>query len=450
MSTTEYQAMMTDHLDALWPTTWRATTFPHTAQPFLVLSHPDPSRPRPDGQPSWISSWHRMPSHLGAAIQRTLQQSTRFNEYYGVNLGCADCKPDPYHRLKSKDIVIIPGFLGDFDGAWGDHRNAEGGLPETFDALLYFLHTLPSPPTRIVDTGGGVHTYHLFHEPWILATPEDRTAFLDVAIRFQETVEEWARERHGWTKTSIFTSDLDRVLRLPGTISHKYGTVVTTVEDTGNRYAPSDLLAWLPARRNPTPRRSTDGTVTSSGSLDVVALAEHYGVTRAKKSETELAGSHPVHGSDTGTNLNINPDQQLWHCHRHTTGGDALMFLAMCEGILTCEHAKPGGLRGGAYVKAVRLANTKFHAGIVLEVDRLDDAQADVESQRCPAAPQRPNVEPPTPDPTDPELAPKLAHHVLPAYLAKHPDPQVRKYWQRVYRRTALLKTQLHQQGALA
>jgi VirE-like protein len=55
----------------------------------------------------------------------------------------------------------------------------------------------------------------------------------------------------------------------------------------------------------------------------------------------------------------------------------------------------------------------------------------------------------PSPPATDIPNAAGLLHHVLPDYLRDHPDPRVRRHWERIYRRTAQLKHCLAQQGAL-
>jgi VirE N-terminal domain len=54
------------------------------------------------------------------------------------------------------------------------------------------------------------------------------------------------------------------------------------------------------------------------------------------------------------------------------------------------------------------------------------------------------------PDPDDPEQAPVgWAAHVLPDHIKNHPDPRVRRYWGRVYRRTNALKQRRIQEGLL-
>src|SRR5258707_96843 len=108
---TDRLAMIEDHLAALWPLSWRDASIPRQSQPFLVRSYPDPAQPRPNGKPSWLSSWHRMPSDVTSLAQRALAGSEACNEYYGVNLGRADCQPSMRSRLKNKDIVVVPGLL---------------------------------------------------------------------------------------------------------------------------------------------------------------------------------------------------------------------------------------------------------------------------------------------------------------------------------------------------
>jgi phage/plasmid primase-like uncharacterized protein len=43
------------------------------------------------------------------------------------------------------------------------------------------------------------------------------------------------------------------------------------------------------------------------------------------------------------------------------------------------------------------------------------------------------------------EPPPAIVHHVLPEYLAQHPDPRVHQHWQRIYRKANARKQQLVQ-----
>jgi len=56
----------------------------------------------------------------------------------------------------------------------------------------------------------------------------------------------------------------------------------------------------------------------------------------------EIEGEHPVHGSETGTNLTISVNDREWWCRRHLTGGGPLEALAVAERIIDCADARPG------------------------------------------------------------------------------------------------------------
>jgi len=60
----------------------------------------------------------------------------------------------------------------------------------------------------------------------------------------------------------------------------------------------------------------------------------------------EIEGEHPVHGSETGTNLTISANNQEWWCRRHLTGGGPVEALAVAERIIDCADARPGCLQG--------------------------------------------------------------------------------------------------------
>lgn len=97
----------------------------------------------------------------------------------------------------------------------------------------------------------------------------------------------------------------------------------------------------------------------------------------------ELFGPHPLHGSDGGKNFWVNPAKGLWHCFRCESGGDALTWLAVQEGIITCQQAVPGGLRGDAFYQAVKKAQELA----LIEISKKTAARALI-----PGAPARETV----------------------------------------------------------
>lgn len=59
----------------------------------------------------------------------------------------------------------------------------------------------------------------------------------------------------------------------------------------------------------------------------------------------EIEGEHPVHGSETGTNLTISANDQEWWCRRHETGGGPLEAFAVSTGMVDCADVRPGCLQ---------------------------------------------------------------------------------------------------------
>jgi hypothetical protein len=314
--------------------------------------------------------------------QRAAELSAQDTVYFGVVIQKPDCKPDISHRSTTEGAYIVIGLWFDLDLAFGLH--AASSLPATVEEGLAVLHGLQAPPSLILHSGGGLYGFWQFREPYMIASPADHEAITQLSQQFHYTVR-LAGKAKGWTFDN--TGDLSRVLRPAGTINYKYGTRVEVIHETGIRYNPSDF-DWLEAL--PEPARTSHAGAAIPGQPNLVAIAEHYGAQFERKSEAELAAAHPQHGSSTGDNFNVNAAKGLWHCWRHTTGGDALALIAVCEGLVPCEDMRAGVLRGEAFKRVVDIANTTFQAGIVLDAAR------------------RRNGPGPGPQPTDPYACPEL------------------------------------------
>jgi len=87
--------------------------------------------------------------------------------------------------------------------------------------------------------------------------------------------------------------------------------------------------------------------------LDILQVVPLSGL---HKLGDEYFGSHPIHGSETGRNFWVNPSKNCWYCFRHESGGGPLLWLAVEEGIIKCEDAGPGVLRGEIFKKALQKA----------------------------------------------------------------------------------------------
>jgi hypothetical protein len=226
-----------------------------------------------------------------------------------------------------------------------------------------FVHALPTPPSLVLHTGGGLHAYWLFDAPLYLTTAAELASASQVLRQFAYTVCK-AGVTQGWTLDAL--RDLARVLRPPGTINHKYGRRVQVLTETEERYTLADF-DWLTPLPAPSVHQGTGGSL--QGQPDLLTIVEAYGGTLTEKSDQEWHGAHPVHGSSTGVNFDVNRSKGLWHCWRHGTGGDALSLLAVCAGMVPCEDLQPGALSGTLFPQVLAIARTRFgwqpsrHAG---------------------------------------------------------------------------------------
>lgn len=86
---------------------------------------------------------------------------------------------------------------------------------------------------------------------------------------------------------------------------------------------------------------SSGGTITDTLGL---RCEEFLTPENPKQSGYEIVGGHPIHGSETGTNLAINTSKNSWVCRRCNSGGGPLEALAVAEGIIGCHEAGRGCL----------------------------------------------------------------------------------------------------------
>jgi hypothetical protein len=125
------------------------------------------------------------------------------------------------------------------------------------------LAAFPLSPSILVRSGGGLHTYWLLDEPAQLAA-EGVLARVEAAIK-------WLQVTLGGDPNAI---DASRVLRIPGTLNHKYTPKrAITFEhfEPSRRYKLSDFVAVEPAAPTPSlraPLRSGPSQQKSAGIRD--------------------------------------------------------------------------------------------------------------------------------------------------------------------------------------
>lgn len=156
--------------------------------------------------------------------------------YYGLGLQLE--KPQGRSRGKGDSVCALGGLWFDFDIAGDGH--AQSALPKSLDDIKGLLAELPHAPTAIIHSGGGVHTYWLFDQLLTLNSPTERKKAQALSSAWQRNIVAKGEAR-GWKLDT--TSDLARILRLPGTFNRKTSEPrpVSVIEWTGTRYRPSQL-----------------------------------------------------------------------------------------------------------------------------------------------------------------------------------------------------------------
>lgn len=154
-------------------------------------------------------------------------------------LGVLGTSPKRGQRGKIDDVVAIPGLWLDIDCAEGQHSAVN--LPTFEEAELKLLTAFPSP-SILVHSGGGLHAYWLFPELASTKDKVERETIKKLSERFQKAFIRFAKETNGWKLDN--TSDLARVLRIPGSMNHKNKETikpVTILKATNQRYSMQDL-----------------------------------------------------------------------------------------------------------------------------------------------------------------------------------------------------------------
>lgn len=114
------------------------------------------------------------------------------------------------------------------------------------EAANDLIAAVGAPPSMVVFTGGGLHAYWIFKEPWTFENNDDRNDGYSFSRRWTRTIQQHA-ESLGFKVDSTF--DLSRVLRIPGTHNRKpelKTPVLCEIRKVGAaRYDPSELEYFL-------------------------------------------------------------------------------------------------------------------------------------------------------------------------------------------------------------
>lgn len=140
--------------------------------------------------------------------------------YFGVHP--SKIQKSAYERAKEIDIQVVNALYADMDDkSVGSHEE-----------LIQHINNINPPPSAIIDTGGGYHCYWLLQDS---ITPQ--------------YAKELQRRWQVYVGGDPGAKDLVRVLRMPGTINHKYDApqdVKIVQVDTSVVYTHKKLETLLP------------------------------------------------------------------------------------------------------------------------------------------------------------------------------------------------------------
>jgi hypothetical protein len=195
------------------------------------------------------------PDQLEAAAETAVALSADHDVYFASTLLHERVRGGP-GRGVAADAVAIPALSADVDVA---KLGAKKTYFPTPAAAVAFLLGLVLVPSLLVWTGGGYLASWLLRELWWFADPADHAAAAALLKRWQRYLQQQAKAL-GVAIDSTF--DAARLLRIPGTINHKYGSLVVIERATERRYNPSDFeefVAGIPADA------AESGPIVSSG-----------------------------------------------------------------------------------------------------------------------------------------------------------------------------------------
>jgi len=143
-------------------------------------------------------------------------------------------------------------------------------------------------------------------------------------------------------------------------ISEKEIKAITKLEleNAIQSFLPPPKTTPAPTTKTPLFTQGTNNYNFDEVDIDLLKITDVWPITEdmQQRANGDYVGSHPVHGSTGGKNFHINPDTNIWHCHRCGSGGGALSAIAVANGIVECGDVHAGTLRDDKAREAIKIA----------------------------------------------------------------------------------------------
>lgn len=179
---------------------------------------------------------------INKAADYAVRETTK-DVYFGTCLAEQDYGARYRLHSKKRPAKGLSGLWLDLDVAGGGHKKKN--YPPNLESARKIIADVPILPSVIIETGGGIHCYWAFHETWIFADDKQRQAAQALTRKWHHLILGSAESR-GWTVDNV--SDLERVMRVPGTFNNKEPNnprPVSVSEQSGWRYSPEDFDMFL-------------------------------------------------------------------------------------------------------------------------------------------------------------------------------------------------------------
>lgn len=188
-----------------------------------------------------------------------LLKPRRDGRYRGVYYRCttlAYALSDQHLRGKRENFGELPGLWADIDVSGANHKQAGVLPPDLRSAASVYVNAGYPRPSALVFSGGGLHAWWKLREP-----VADRELATELSKRWGHGLVV-SGARMGWHVD--YVGNTDRVLRLPGSVNQKCGSLVTH-KVVADRVYDADQLAecanrWYEAPKDSERRPVGDGS----------------------------------------------------------------------------------------------------------------------------------------------------------------------------------------------
>ena len=172
---------------------------------YLALSHS--KDPKLNGLKTEFYHSSQMPDFMNAVEKYKDEQV-----YFGLGLRS---RAIPAGKRGAREDISSISIIG-MDIDIYDEKKPHKSLPKSYDEAIALLQNYSLPPSIIIDSGSGLHSYWILKETFSTGTAEEREAAQELVRNFYGGFAQYAQPCEFDS-----TFDITRILRVPGTLNLK-------------------------------------------------------------------------------------------------------------------------------------------------------------------------------------------------------------------------------------